>query len=177
MMVSHRLYQDLRAAALQDFLTKLYNRRATQQHLDQQFSLFQRHQIPCSLILLDIDYFKAVNDDYGHEMGDKVLQAIANTLKAQLRKADVIGRWGGEEFLVVLPNTQIQQASSVAEKLREAIEQLSVDGLFCTISLGAKMLDKHDVSIDEAVKRTDHALYEAKHHGRNRVVIYNQLSA
>ncbi len=175
-MVSQRLYQDLRLAALQDFLTKLYNRRAAQQYLDQQVDLFKRYHTPCSLILLDIDHFKAVNDNYGHETGDKVLQAVASTLKAQLRKTDMLGRWGGEEFLVALPNTNVKQAYDVAENLREKTQLLSVDGLVCTISLGVKMLDECDASIDDAVKRTDDALYEAKRRGRNQVVIYKYLS-
>ncbi len=174
-MVSHRLYEDLRAAAFQDFLTKLYNRRATQQYLEQQFNLFKRHRFPCSLILLDIDHFKAVNDNYGHEIGDQVLQTIASTLKAQLRKTDILGRWGGEEFLVLLPNTRIKHACEVAEKLREKIQTQPINELFCTISSGVKMLDEDDLSADMAVKRTDDALYEAKHLGRNRVVIYKNL--
>ena len=169
MMVSHRLYQDLRDAALQDFLTKIYNRRATQQFLDQQFKQFQNHQNDCSIILLDIDYFKLVNDNHGHEAGDKILQTIARILKANLRKTDILGRWGGEEFLIILPGTHLSDAISVAEKLRSEVAKEEFEGIFCTISLGVKMFDKHNRNIDEALKCTDAALYRAKIKGRNRV--------
>jgi diguanylate cyclase (GGDEF)-like protein len=92
-----------------------------------------------------------------------------------LRKTDILGRWGGEEFLVLLPNTGIKHACEVAEKLREKIQNQPINELFCTISSGVKMLDEDDLSADMAVKRTDDALYEAKHLGRNRVVIYKNL--
>ena len=88
-MVSHRLYQDLRDTALQDFLTNAYNRRATQQFLDQQFNQFQRYQSICSIILPDIDYFKLINDNHGHPAGDKILQLVTTILKANLRKTDI----------------------------------------------------------------------------------------
>jgi hypothetical protein len=97
-MVSQRLFLDLREAASQDFLTSIYNRRATKQLLDKEFERFQRYKNSCSLILLDIDHFKAVNDCYGHEAGDKVLKSVSAILKAQLRRTDVLGRWGGESF-------------------------------------------------------------------------------
>jgi len=172
MMVSQRLYQDLREAALCDFLTQIYNRRATQQFLDQQFNQFQRYKTACSLILLDIDHFKRVNDTYGHETGDKILQMVAYTLKSQLRKTDVLGRWGGEEFLCILPNTSLEEAKLVAEKLRREIAETEAAGITCTISLGVKMLDHNDHTIDEAVKRADDALYKAKDSGRNCVVTF-----
>lgn len=172
MMVSHRLYQELRETALRDFLTNIYNRRATQQILDQQFYQFQRYKNICSLIILDIDYFKLVNDNYGHETGDKVLQKVAAILKNQLRKTDTVGRWGGEEFLCILPNTTLEKAVETAEKLRREIAKEDMEGIFFTISLGVKMLDENDHTIDEAVKRTDDALYKAKHNGRNCVVAF-----
>ena len=171
MMVSHRLYQDLREAASQDFLTRVYSRRATQELLDQQFNQFQRYKSLCSLILLDIDYFKLVNDNHGHETGDKVLQEVAMLLKNQLRNVDTLGRWGGEEFLIILPNIGIAEAIEVAEKLRNEIAKEKIVGLNCTISLGVKMLDNNDHTIDEAIKRADNALYSAKHKGRNCVVV------
>jgi diguanylate cyclase (GGDEF)-like protein len=172
MMVSHRLYQDLRETASQDFLTKIYNRRATQQILDQQFYQFQRYQNICSIILLDIDYFKLVNDNYGHETGDKILQMVALTLKFQLRKTDTLGRWGGEEFLIILPNTSLEKATEVAENLRSEIAKNDIECINCTISLGVKMFDHNDHTIDQAVKRADDALYNAKHNGRNCVVAF-----
>ncbi len=172
MMVSQRLYQDLREAALCDFLTQIYNRRATQQFLDQQFNQFQRYKTACSLILLDIDHFKRVNDTHGHEAGDKILQMVAQTLKSQLRKTDILGRWGGEEFLCILPNTSLEEAKAVAEKLKIEIAETEAEGIACTISLGVKMLDHNDHTIDEAVKRADDALYKAKDSGRNCVVTF-----
>ena len=170
MMVTQRLHQDLRKAALQDFLTKTWNRRATQEKLNEQFDLFQRYQQSCSLIILDIDYFKAVNDNYGHETGDRILQKISNILKTHLRKTDTLGRWGGEEFLIILPNTSIKEALKVAEKLRQEIANTKMKNLFCTISLGVDKLNKDDHIIEQAIKRADDALYKAKANGRNCVV-------
>lgn len=172
MMVSQRLYQDLHEAASQDFLTKVHSRRATQQLLDQQFNQFQRYKNLCSLILLDIDYFKLVNDNHGHETGDKVLQEVAMLLKNQLRKADILGRWGGEEFLIIAPNIDIAEAVELAEKLRNEIAKEKIVGLNCTISLGVKMLDTNDHTIHEAISRADNALYRAKQTGRNCVVSF-----
>jgi diguanylate cyclase (GGDEF)-like protein len=172
MMVSQRLYQDLRETAERDFLTNVYNRRATQQRLEEQFNQFHRYHNSCSIILLDIDYFKAVNDNYGHETGDKVLQKITAILKMNLRKTDILGRWGGEEFLIILPHTDIAKAVEVAEKLRHEIASSDIEGIPCTVSLGVKMLDDNDHTIDEVVKRSDDSLYNAKHNGRNCVVAY-----
>jgi diguanylate cyclase (GGDEF)-like protein len=172
MMVSHRLYQDLRETAEIDFLTNIYNRRAIQQVLNQQFNQFRRYKSVCSLILLDIDYFKKVNDNYGHDTGDKVLQSVTAILKNNLRKTDILGRWGGEEFLVVLPNTNIEKALDVAEKLRSEIARNKIVDIACTISLGVKMFDKNDNTVDEAIKRADDALYTAKNKGRNCVVAF-----
>jgi diguanylate cyclase (GGDEF)-like protein len=172
MMVSHRLYQDLRDAAEIDFLTNIYNRRATQQILIKQFNQFKRYNSVCSLILLDIDHFKTVNDNYGHETGDKVLQDVTEILKTQLRKTDTLGRWGGEEFLCVLPNTNQEKAIEVAEKLRSAVAKNKIVNIACTISLGVKMFDSNDNTVDEAIKHADDVLYKAKHNGRNGVVAF-----
>jgi diguanylate cyclase (GGDEF)-like protein len=171
-MVSQRLYQDLREAALRDFLTQIYNRRATQQIVEQQFNQFQRYHSFCSLILVDIDYFKAVNDNYGHDTGDKVLQTVTTILKTHLRKTDTLGRWGGEEFLIILPNTRLEKALEVAEKLRLEIAKETIEDIACTISLGVKMFDANDHSSEEAIKRADQCLYTAKHKGRNCVVAF-----
>ena len=172
-MVSHRLYQDLTASALYDFLTKIYNRRATQQLIENQFLVFKRQPQACSLILIDIDYFKAVNDNYGHDVGDSVLKNVAQTLKKQLRKEDILGRWGGEEFLIFLPNTDLNAAQKMGEKLRYCVEQHFIADIHCTISLGIKVLTPSDESIEQAINHADKALYQAKHNGRNQVIIYN----
>lgn len=172
MMVSHRLYQDLCETALQDFLTRVCNRRAIHQRLEQQFDQFQRYHSLCSLIFVDIDHFKAVNDTYGHETGDEVLQTVAILLKKNLRKSDALGRWGGEEFLILLPNTPVEKAVKVAEKLRIEVARKKIMDINCTVSLGVKMFDENDHSLDEAIKRVDKALYEAKNRGRNCVVAF-----
>ena len=136
MMVSHRLYQDLREAALQDFLTQTHNRRSTQQLLSKEFERFQRYKNPCSLILVDIDYFKLINDNYGHETGDKVLKIVSAILKAHLRKVDTLGRWGGEEFLIILPNTDIENALKIAEKLRKKLPIIKLKTSFVLSAWG-----------------------------------------
>ncbi|MFM8333339.1 MAG: GGDEF domain-containing protein, partial [Candidatus Methylumidiphilus sp.] len=131
------------------------------------------YQSTCSIILVDIDHFKLINDNHGHMAGDKILQRVTGILKTNLRKADTLGRWGGEEFLIILPNTHLAEARAVAEKLRREVAKGTLEGIVCTISLGVKMLDLNDRNTDDAIKCTDAALYRAKLNGRNRVEAFN----
>lgn len=173
MMVSQRLYRDLHNLANLDFLTNTLNRRSMQKHLNQEISRFRRSQIAFSLILLDIDHFKAINDTYGHDGGDLVLKDISKLIRENLRSYDVLSRWGGEEFLILLPQTLLDEASCIAERLRVAVEtQAAVKGsIHYTISLGVGTWNKESQSIEHLITAVDTALYQAKNQGRNRVVI------
>lgn len=152
-----------------DALTGLYNRhKFSQLYLSSYTSMVQRHN-NMSLILLDIDYFKKVNDVYGHNAGDKTLVQVSHTLLKILRNIDVVCRWGGEEFLIMLPTADIQQAVLIAEKLRKAIEDLSIDVVGdITASFGVSQVREGE-DMQDVIGRADKALYLAKDFGRNCV--------
>ena len=164
----------LRQTALTDFLTQLPNRRSMIQRLESEVARFERNGQPFSLVLLDIDNFKAVNDSYGHDAGDAVLISVAESMRAWVRENDVLARWGGEEFLVLLTDTELQSAAEQAERLRKAFEAHSFGeqsgGIKITASLGVASY-RDGRSIDDCIKEADIALYRAKTHGRNRVVV------
>lgn len=171
LMVSQRMYAELNQLAEMDFLTQVFNRGATARHLN---TYLKRHpNIDVTLILLDIDYFKKINDTYGHDAGDRILQEVARVLESQLTSTDLLGRWGGEEFIVFLPNCPVSNARDRAEALRANIEQNQVyyglKTLSCTMSLGVVTAPSHIIHLDDLLKQADIALYTAKHNGRNRV--------
>lgn len=154
-----------------DALTKLYNRA----HFDDIISSITKHQrkadIDFALVIADIDHFKSINDNHGHQVGDQTLKKVADTLKKSLRENDIIARWGGEEFIIMLKNVTAEEAGMIAEKLRYAVESLKIDdSISCTCSFGISMY-KPSENIDETFKRADDALYEAKHSGRNKVIV------
>lgn len=154
-----------------DVLTGLNNRRALFEQGAQVLSYCERNNAPMSAVLLDVDHFKAINDTHGHAMGDAALQHLADLLRNSLRKSDLCGRIGGEEFAVLLPDTGVQAAALLAEKLRQAVmgNPLVYKEIRCplTISLG---VSAHDGGLDGLIHRADMALYRAKAEGRNRVV-------
>ena len=165
--------------AMHDGLTELFNRRAIEDHAVAELSLAKRKEQPLSIILLDIDYFKNLNDEYGHKSGDVVLRQLANILTESLRQYDRAGRWGGDEFILIMPETQLSEAVTVAERLRiktsetklslENGEQISMQ-----ISLGVACVSGHYPSLIKLVDAADQALYQAKQSGRNRVCSYDQ---
>ncbi len=171
------LMKELKLLASTDSLTKLYNRRYFTLMAEHTFDLAKREDADLSTIMLDIDKFKNVNDTYGHHVGDDVIVAISNLLSNTQRKPDIICRYGGEEFVILLPNTALDGAKVVAEKLREAVESLVIKlhsdiTLKITISLGvAQVNTKEHKNIEYALKEADDALYRAKDSGRNRVCI------
>jgi diguanylate cyclase (GGDEF)-like protein len=157
-----------------DPLTRLCNRRSLTEMLENEISRCQRYLAPCSLIMCDIDHFKKVNDDYGHQAGDDVLVRVADLLREHLRPYDLAARYGGEEFCLVLPETNLLHAEEVAERIRKSIEEYRFTGnlgsLRLTISLGvASMCGGSGKTEDELLRNADEALYLAKHNGRNRV--------
>ena len=161
--------------ATQDFLTGLLNRRETFRRLDEELQRSRRLAVPFSVLLLDLDHFKQVNDSHGHSAGDLVLQTAASVLRRGVRPYDLCCRHGGEEFLVVLPETALTGAAGIAERLRSDIEQQVIslpDGqtLQVTASIGAAAL-AGDETIDQLIIRADEAMYQAKQGGRNRVCL------
>ena len=164
----------LEQQALTDPMTKLYNRRYLSEITDHLLGLMRRNGSDLSVVMLDIDKFKNVNDTYGHQVGDDVIIKLAETLQQFTRKSDVIYRLGGEEFLVLLPETSIEGAMSVAETLRSEVEKLMLllsdeIELRFTISIGVSEVYKGEHNFDLSMTRADAALYEAKEGGRNRV--------
>jgi diguanylate cyclase (GGDEF)-like protein/PAS domain S-box-containing protein len=154
-----------------DKLTQLYNRIKLDRSLENEFNRFKRNKSIFSLILVDIDFFKSVNDTFGHQVGDKVLIQISKILKENCRKIDILGRWGGEEFLIICVNTDILGACNLAEKLRKNIEEFEFDIVkHKTISLGVSQIIEND-NIESLIKRVDNNLYQAKRSGRNKIIV------
>lgn len=171
-MISQRLQNDLNDLAMKDMLTRVKNRRAMHGLLNFEMRRVQRDVQEFSIILLDVDHFKRVNDTYGHDVGDLVLQWMAQTMQTAIREQDVVSRWGGEEFLVLLPATGLDEALEVAERLRQTIESSAAPNptqpLKITFSAGVACSKWHE-NVDELCKAADQALYRAKQ-TRNRVL-------
>ncbi len=167
--------------AMQDTLTGILNRRAIQDRAAAELSRLKRGQTrpALSVIMLDLDHFKQVNDTYGHAVGDEVLRQVAERLSKQVRAYDWVGRWGGEEFLIVLPGTGLPEACAAAERLRQclAATPATIAGgrtIALSASLGVASLsvtEAAEVSLDEVVRQADRALYRAKAQGRNQVCL------
>ena len=159
----------LRESATNYFLTGVLNRTLLQSHLEDALEQNQRSNLPMSLVVLDLDHFKTVNDSFGHVEGDEVLKDVADILKDRCRKVDKIFRLGGEEFLVLLYNTALDDAINICEELRIAISKLdTVPNHSITVSLGVSTIEKNDSYLNW-IKRTDDKLYLAKENGRNRI--------
>ena len=159
----------LEELAVTDGLTKIYNHKHIIDRLTSEINGSKRHGNSLSIIMFDIDYFKNINDTYGHPFGDKVLVKVSNTIKEELRSIDEIGRYGGEEFLVILRNTDKEGSFIAADRIRESIELITwdVDGFKVTISGGICTLDNENAS--ELIMKADQGLYSAKKKGRNRI--------
>lgn len=169
----------LKSAAASDPLTGLLNRRELESRFLAEKSASERHGDPLALIMVDIDHFKEVNDTYGHVVGDQVLKGVARTMRSSLRAEDICGRWGGEEFLILLPRTDLAAAAVVAEKLRLAVCALVTEWagktIAVTISLGVGE-SYWGVSMDDSLATVDQALYRAKQNGRNRHATTSSLN-
>lgn len=170
---------ELRYFSTVDPLTKQYNRRYFNDMLNKEFNRYKRNSEVFSVILLDIDHFKKFNDTYGHDVGDLVLIHVAKAVKATVRENDIVCRFGGEEFIVLMPSTNIHDTYVVAERVRKAIEKLAVPTphgeLSVTISLGVSVVTEE--STDETIiKQADQALYMSKEGGRNRTTMYDKES-
>lgn len=168
------LYRAATRSALRDPLTETGNRIAMDQTLQREIDMARRHSTPLSLLMLDIDHFKRINDTHGHAAGDKVLRAVAASIKGQLRNVDMVFRFGGEEFLILLANTGRDAAAVVGERLRQAAQaqeywadDIRID---LTVSLGCSTLLPAE-SAESLLRRADSALYVAKREGRNRLAM------
>ena len=172
-----KLKEQLQLLSITDSMTKLFNRRYFENTAEHYFESVKRNKTDLSLIMIDVDNFKQVNDNYGHKIGDLVLIELANILLNQSRKSDIVCRFGGEEFIILLPQTNLEGADFMAEKIRKYIEKstLTLDNskqLKFTISLGVSQVNiLVDKNIEDCIKRSDDALYEAKDLGKNRVCV------
>jgi len=169
--VNHaRLFTQMQQLALTDGLTGCVNRRSFEMQLERDLLMATRMRQPLSLIMLDIDHFKRVNDTYGHDAGDAALRFLADVLRDELRGLDTAARYGGEEFAVILPQAGLEGALIVAERLRSRLETTEVPGIgHITGSFGLATFPLHANSRDQLVGAADRALYDAKHAGRNRI--------
>lgn len=169
--------EKLHETSLKDALTGLLNRRAAEAELQKQFAKFQRHQTPLSVVMLDIDHFKNINDTLGHSAGDKVLIEVAKTLSEFSRVEDSVARWGGEEFLIILPNSNLYEATQTAEKMLKHLRNMTFSDLNLenpvTASFGVQSLMPTQ-DLENLLKAVDKKLYRAKELGRNRVVYQEQ---
>jgi diguanylate cyclase (GGDEF)-like protein len=172
--------EKLTTMANKDPLTNLYNRRYFTDIASNIQELAKRNNEPLSALMIDIDRFKNINDTYGHDVGDDVIVNIANILLQHTRKSDIVVRFGGEEFVILLPNTNIDGAAKIAEKIRVNIENQTIkldenSTIKTTVSIGVSQCsNSNSLNIENLIKRTDVALYEAKRSGKNKVVIYEK---
>ena len=168
------LEEELKRQATTDPLTGLFNRRQYEILFNRERDRCSRQNLPLSLCVVDLDHFKKVNDNYGHDVGDLVLKHVANLFSKTLRHMDVVGRFGGEEFILILPETDLEHALQVVNRLREELMASSVQSpkgeIKMTATCGVTLVASDDVDVAAVIKRADMALYEGKKAGRNRVV-------
>lgn len=171
--------QELTRLATTDFLTGVWNRRRFMELGDAELARVRRSGRNFGVVMMDVDHFKAVNDTYGHDAGDAVLRALADACVDRLRNVDIVGRMGGEEFALILPETDPQGAKLTVERLREYLGQLEVPtdsgNLSVTVSAGVTTVQDPSDTIEAALKRADEALYKAKGSGRNKTVAYEDI--
>jgi len=168
-----RAKEKLIRMAITDELTGLVNRRYFMGRLLHEYERTKRYESIFTVLMIDLDYFKSINDTYGHHAGDIVLRTVSDSMRLNLRLSDIIGRIGGEEFAVILPETEINAAIMIGERLIKGVESLDINHKDCkikiTISIGASPSTKEDMSGDDVLQRSDAALYRAKESGRNRI--------
>lgn len=169
--------EKLQYNASYDFLTKIFNRKTYFEISEEIFELSKRQNEPFSILLIDIDHFKRINDTYGHLIGDEVLKFVSSNISKLLRKSDILGRYGGEEFIVTLPNTKLDNAKTIAEKINKYIYDNhyvnETYNLQLSVSVGIAQIKK-ETNLTDLIHKADEALYKAKNYGRNRVVVYEE---
>ena len=161
--------EELEMLAVTDPLTTLINRRKFNELLGYEIERNQRYRADLSLIMCDIDHFKQINDSFGHDVGDSALKIFSEAIKKNIREVDIFARWGGEEFMILMPNAKITDANTKAEKLRKVIEDINITMVDTfTASFGVTNFSDND-TMESFIKRADEALYQAKDKGRNAV--------
>ena len=180
--VIRKLYlseEKLRALSIMDDLTDVYNRRYILEQTEKELAKALRYSTSFSLMVIDIDRFKKINDTYGHTAGDRVLKALANTCMNNLRAMDIFARYGGEEFVFLIPESDKTDVLAFGEKIRHQLAKTEVIYQNCrisfTVSLGLKTFDESITSVETMLKYADDALYEAKRSGRDQVVSYDLM--
>ncbi|MDH3342730.1 MAG: GGDEF domain-containing protein [Gammaproteobacteria bacterium] len=164
-----RAAEELEELSITDPLTSIYNRRKFNELLTSEVERSKRYKNDLAIIMCDIDHFKKINDTYGHDVGDKALKTFSEMINKNIREVDMFARWGGEEFMILMPNVNTDNAYSVAEKLRKAVASAKIESAgSITASFGVTDLNP-DESIDSFIKRVDQAMYRAKDNGRNKV--------
>ncbi|KZY61207.1 GGDEF domain-containing protein, partial [Oleiphilus sp. HI0066] len=170
---------ELQMLSRTDRLTELYNRGYWEECLVREYARYTRYKTECSVVMLDIDHFKKVNDTYGHQAGDAVIRKVSSLVRDNLRKTDIAGRYGGEEFGVILQNTDSDSAVYFCERLRKSAEKCVVthDGqeIKFTISLGISQADPNLMDYKAWLEQADHALYASKEGGRNQTWVYSKV--
>ncbi len=173
------LYTQVQESALHDGLTGLLGRRHFRQRFEEEVERAIRRGTQLAFLMVDIDDFKRVNDTYGHLVGDVVLREVAAIIQHSVREMDLVGRYGGEEFSVVLPEAALELGVQIAERIRQVIERTAIQAyderVTVTVSVGAAFLPEDAASADKLIERADQAMYEAKRAGRNRVISANQF--
>lgn len=166
--------KELEKLALLDALTNLANRRYIEQEIINRLSEMERFKVPFGLLFMDLDYFKSINDIYGHEAGDDVLRYVAKNFTANSRPFDLYGRWGGEEFVAIIRNVDATKLIGIAERVRRLIQESYIvrkeETIIVTISIGATLAEAND-SLETVIKRADENMYRSKNEGRNRVTL------
>lgn len=171
--------KELEKLATTDDLTGIANRRHFSKLAEREFKLAKRQKRQFSILVLDIDFFKKINDTYGHAAGDYIIKSVANYCAQTIRQEDILARWGGEEFIILLPGTVLQEAVRVACRLREGVASLNLEfdshPIAVTVSIGVSCFREEDATLNDTIIRGDQALYRAKNLGRNVVVDENGI--
>jgi diguanylate cyclase (GGDEF)-like protein len=174
------LQSQLREQVIRDPLTNLFNRRYFDETLERELARASREKYPLCIVMMDIDHFKKVNDTYGHEAGDTVLKTLGELVTRQCRQGDFVCRFGGEEFVLVMPNINVEVARTRAESILKAVRELTIPyGVFSlnvTLSMGISRYPGDSMAPRGLVRAADKALYTAKENGRNRVVLFCDLN-
>lgn len=169
------MVQELNNMANYDALTQIYNRRRLMEEAKKELTKAKTESSNISFLMIDIDYFKKVNDKYGHLAGDKVIKMVVEFCKAKLRIEDIIGRYGGEEFIIILPNTDKENAMNIAEDIRQYIQNFKIyfkqEKINVTVSIGVAcaIIKDDSIDIEKLINEADKGLYYAKNHGRNQM--------
>jgi diguanylate cyclase (GGDEF)-like protein len=174
-----KLYEEIERIAITDSLTELHTRRYFLERFQEEMERVHRRNISMSVLMIDVDFFKKVNDEHGHLTGDQVLKEIGKIIRDNIREIDIAGRYGGEEFSIILPDTNVEGGSYVAERIRRATEEAVLKAydteLKVTVSIGLATYPKDGKTAEELIDKADIALYQAKHTGRNRLCVFRNI--